>query len=72
MFASVPWRELRDAYQRAFPGVRVSPGIAGLVNHWNAVIGGPKGFKVKRWRYDYEKDRIVLDIDWKPKKAKAT
>lgn len=72
MFVSVPWKELRELHCRlnvGNPRVKGTVSVSELVNSWSRAIGEPKGFKVRRWRYDQDTDRVVLDIDWKqPKK----
>lgn len=71
LFVSVPWRELLELYVRVVgtPGDRKRLGAIGanvseLVNTWNRHIGEPRGFRVRRWKYDEVTDRVVMDLEW--------
>lgn len=71
MFLSVPWKEMRELYCRVRggnPKAKGTVGVSELVNTWSLSIGEPKGFRVRRWRYDSDTDRIVMDLDWKAHK----
>lgn len=65
MFLSVPWKELRELYCRlrsGNPKARGTVGVSELVTTWSLAIGGPKGYHVRRWRYDSDTDRVVMDL----------
>lgn len=72
LFVSVPWREMLELYVRVRGpslgskkgGSAFSTSITELVETWGRHIGEPRGFRVRRWRYDENSDRVVLDLDW--------
>lgn len=72
MFISAPCQELRGLYFRVRgEKINYGVGINELVRFWGLTVGEGRGCKVTRWRYDSEKDRLIMDIDWTPKKKTA-
>lgn len=69
IFVSVPYRELRDLYGRSRrqPRARIKETVTmgELVMAWSSMIGEPKGYRVRRWSYDSDTDRFVMDLEKK-------